>query len=199
MTITFEKDQDVLVYPLEKVISYAERTRQIFVAQCVWWLASIWPLEDGWVICIDDHRQWASIEHSVKVVALQNTRWISATPRDILEKSRSDIKSQHIHPDRMFQVRNTISDVSVCDLGCTRSCHQAKPFRDSERLQRVIQEGSKFNHYSRKERQAFDKQKGSLSRTRSGKIPMKPFKKKQMNQLQAIPKDTIADHLSARK
>jgi hypothetical protein len=45
MTITFENNNDVIVYSLEKVILYASRTRQIFVAQCVWWLALVIGLE----------------------------------------------------------------------------------------------------------------------------------------------------------
>jgi hypothetical protein len=36
MTITFEYESVVIIYALEKVISYARRTEQIFVAQCVW-------------------------------------------------------------------------------------------------------------------------------------------------------------------
>jgi len=35
MTITFENANDSIVYALEKDISYAGRTEQIFVAQCV--------------------------------------------------------------------------------------------------------------------------------------------------------------------
>jgi hypothetical protein len=41
MTITFENDNDIIIYALEKVISHARRTQQIFMAQCGWWLASI--------------------------------------------------------------------------------------------------------------------------------------------------------------
>jgi hypothetical protein len=53
MTITFENDNDVIVYALEKVISYARRTQQIFVAQCVWWLAGIIGLEETLVNHVD--------------------------------------------------------------------------------------------------------------------------------------------------
>jgi hypothetical protein len=53
MPITFENDNDVIVYALEKVISYARRTQQIFVAQCVWWIAGIIGLEESLVIYID--------------------------------------------------------------------------------------------------------------------------------------------------
>jgi hypothetical protein len=47
MTITFENDNDVIVSALEWTISYARRTQQVFVAQCVWWLVSIIGLEQG--------------------------------------------------------------------------------------------------------------------------------------------------------
>jgi len=54
MTITFKNDNNVIVYAFEKVISYAKRTQQIFVAQCVWWLASIIGLEPELIVYIDN-------------------------------------------------------------------------------------------------------------------------------------------------
>jgi hypothetical protein len=39
MTITFENDSEVIVYALENAIAHARRTQQIFVVQCMWWLA----------------------------------------------------------------------------------------------------------------------------------------------------------------
>jgi hypothetical protein len=63
MTITFENNNDVIVYDLEKVISFARRTQYVFVAQCVRWLAFIIGLEQGLVIHIDHQR--AHYEKSV--------------------------------------------------------------------------------------------------------------------------------------
>jgi len=57
MTITFENDNDVVLYALEKIIAYARRTQQIFVAQCVWWLASIIGLDKGLVVHINNLRE----------------------------------------------------------------------------------------------------------------------------------------------
>jgi hypothetical protein len=54
MTLTFENDNDVIVYALEKIISYTRKTQQIFVAQCIWWLASVIDLEQGLVQYIDN-------------------------------------------------------------------------------------------------------------------------------------------------
>jgi len=57
MTITFENDNDVIVYALEKIIAYARKNQQIFVAQCVWWLASVISLKQGLIVHIDNLRK----------------------------------------------------------------------------------------------------------------------------------------------
>jgi hypothetical protein len=49
MPITFENDEQVIVYALERIIFYARSTQQIFGAQCVWWLAKVIGLEEGLV------------------------------------------------------------------------------------------------------------------------------------------------------
>lgn len=54
MTITFDNVNDVIVYDLEKVISHARRTQQMFLAQCVWWLLSVVILEQDLVRHIDN-------------------------------------------------------------------------------------------------------------------------------------------------
>jgi len=61
MTITFESDNDIIVYALEKIIAYARRTQQIFVAQCVWWLASIIGLDKGLIVHIDNLQERSNI------------------------------------------------------------------------------------------------------------------------------------------
>jgi len=89
MTITFENEDDVIVYALEKVITYARKTQQIFVAQCVWWLASIIGLEQGLVNYIDNRQ--SRIE--VTVIPEQAPgveRIVSPIPRDNQEDQRQD-------------------------------------------------------------------------------------------------------------
>jgi hypothetical protein len=56
MPIIFKNDNNVIVYTLEKVISYTQRSQQIFVAQCVWWLVSIIKLKQGLITDIDNLR-----------------------------------------------------------------------------------------------------------------------------------------------
>jgi len=54
MTITFENDQDVMVYALERIIDYARKNRYIFVVQSVWWIASIITRMEDLVTHIDN-------------------------------------------------------------------------------------------------------------------------------------------------
>jgi len=89
MTITFEDDNDVIVYALEKVIAYARRTQQIFVAHCVWWLASTIGLEQGLVNYID------SIQSRVRLKVVpektSNTEGtVSPVPSNSQEEKKQD-------------------------------------------------------------------------------------------------------------
>jgi hypothetical protein len=87
MTITFENNNDVVVYAFKKVIAYTKRTQQIFVAQCVWWLASIIGLEQGLIKYIDN------IQTRQEVVVVpdkspEKRKSIFPVPRDIQEYTR---------------------------------------------------------------------------------------------------------------
>jgi hypothetical protein len=99
MTITFENDNDVIAYALEKVISYARKNQQIFVAQCVWWLASIIGLEQGLIIHIDNlrksetaatSREYSGIVHPNRAQQIESEKAVSPTPRDLTEDRRLD-------------------------------------------------------------------------------------------------------------
>jgi len=99
MTITFQNESDVIVYALEKLISYARRTQQIFVAQCVWWLASIIGLEQGLIIHIDNLKEKErlapiinrlEIVHPDRIQQILPEKAVSATPRDLTEDLRLD-------------------------------------------------------------------------------------------------------------
>jgi len=77
MTITFENDNNVIVYALENILAYARSTQQIFVAQCIWWLASIRGLEQGLISYIDNVRTRTKI--TVTTEALRDTSEQAAT------------------------------------------------------------------------------------------------------------------------
>jgi hypothetical protein len=175
MTFTFENDNDVIVYALEMIISYARRTQQIFVAQCVWWLVSIIGLESGLVNYIDNLR----------------SREVSPLPRDIQEDPQLSSPKNFSHPDRVDQINTTNPDISYLDLNVSR------PRTPSG----VVDSAKQFLLKSKKERKAFNRQKkiDQLSRTRSGKVLMHPLTTGQIKYLQCIPKDTISDYLENRR
>jgi hypothetical protein len=54
MTITFANDNDMIVYALEKISSYTRDTQNMFLAESVWWIASIIGLQQGLVIDSDN-------------------------------------------------------------------------------------------------------------------------------------------------
>ena len=99
-----------------------------------------------------------------------------------------DTEESFIHPERIPQVNHTANDKSEVE--------SSKP--ETDRATSIIQRAQKFIGQSRKERQALRQRPCELSRTRSGKIPVKPLTKKQRNRLQAISKDTLSAYLAGR-
>jgi len=65
MSINFENDKDVIVYALEKIISYTRKHQYIFVGKCVCWLTSITGLEQGLRIHIDTLHKRSIINHKI--------------------------------------------------------------------------------------------------------------------------------------
>jgi hypothetical protein len=85
MTITYENDNDVILYALEKIISYARNNQYSFLAQSVWWISSIIGLQQGLIIYIDNLK----IRSDNREDALQSDR--------LIHKDSSNI-SAAIHP-----------------------------------------------------------------------------------------------------
>jgi hypothetical protein len=200
MTITFENDNDVIVYAFEKVIAYARRTHQIFVAQCVWWLASTIGLEQGLIILIDyiqSREEVAAVAEALSkdkpcakedrdTAMLRVLREVSTTPRDIQEDPRRPATLDNVHPDRRAQIQASDEDISSPDI-------------DDSRLENLRKDTAKFILLSRRELKAATKRhSNTLPGIRSGKV-VKPITKKQRKYLQSIPKGTIAEYLDKRK
>jgi hypothetical protein len=140
MTITFENDNDVIIYALEKVISYARRTQQIFVAQCVWWLASIIGLELGLVNYIDNIQSRVDVTVIPEMVSRVG-RTVSPTPRDNQEDQRQDTSvpeepTEQVHSDRVLNITQGRS-VSAVPRDLTED---QRLDRILESAERVIQE-----------------------------------------------------------
>ena len=84
MTITFKNNNDVLIYAFKKIIAYTRNNQYIFVAECVWWIASIIGLQEGLVTHINNLR-----------IRLEAYRKPSSTYSD----------TGNIHPDRVRQLQ----------------------------------------------------------------------------------------------
>jgi hypothetical protein len=97
MTITFENDSDVIVYPLKKIISFARKNQYLFVANCAWFLAAITGLDEGLVIHIDN---------LVNRNKINNRREVSVSPRDIAREVSPDIPSSNYIADPLTRTRS---------------------------------------------------------------------------------------------
>jgi hypothetical protein len=93
MTITFESDKDVIVYALEKIISYARDNQYIFLAQSVWWISSILGLQQGLIIHIDNLKVRSDIREPVEI-----------------PKPFNPAEELNIHPDRVPRIQDTDND-----------------------------------------------------------------------------------------
>jgi len=186
MVITFENENDVVVYALEKIICYARKHQYIFVAQSVWWIACVIGLTDGLVIHIDNLR--ARVEAGkVPSKIEQPSSETRLSPLTVHLSNHTLGRS--VHPDRIRQIGNTAdSDFEEKDN---------EP--ETSRAALVIQNTERFINLSKKARKAFNQKACVLSRTRSGKIPVKPLTNKQRNRLQAISKNTLTSYLNTRK
>jgi cell division protein FtsL len=89
MTITFETDNDVVIYAFEKVIAYTRRTEQVVIAICIWWLASVINFEQGLVANIDNIQTRQTVTVVPEKIS-DKKRSISPAPRDIQEDQRRD-------------------------------------------------------------------------------------------------------------
>jgi len=218
MTMSFKNNNNVIVYALEKVITYARINQHIFLAQSVWWISSIIGLQAEQVSNIDKLRLNHPAPEARNVIPNKETIasahpcnqmpeiskregnpevniWreeiVSPTPRDIQDDPRPYNEVDRVHPDRIHQVRK----------GTLRSSSEEQWDSEPNQQPVVLKEEGEFLRKSRKQRKAFIKQKAKdqLSRTRSGKIIAKPLSTKQRQYLQSIPRDTIVEYIADRK
>jgi len=109
-------------------------------------------------------------------------------PNKLLEHRNTEIQESHIHPDRISQV-GEVSESPEDD--------NSQP--ELDRASTIIQNTKRFLGRSRKERAALKQKACVLSRTRSGKVPVKSLTKKQRNRLQAIPKEILSAYITGRE
>jgi hypothetical protein len=119
MTITFETDSDVIVYALEKIISFARDNQYLFVANCAWWIAGVIGLESGLVTHIDN----LEIRRPA-----HRPREISNTPRDITRLESIDPEQIKLE-ETIIQRRNSPEASRVANTELTDPDYIPDPLR----------------------------------------------------------------------
>jgi len=142
MPITFENDNDVIVYALERVIAYARQTQQIFIAQCVWWLASIVRLERELVSHIDKLQTERNANPQEQL-----PRETSTIPRDLAEDRRInqvlDDTEQYLRESRRQR------EIKALKVSGTTSTGRINPTRISQNYLKKSQRVPKVDTTSR--------------------------------------------------
>jgi hypothetical protein len=97
MTITFQDDKDVIIYALEKIVSFARENQFLFVANCAWWIAGILDLDSGLISFIDN------LESRKRAY---QPREISNIPRDITRSESVDLEQIRLE-ERILRNKTT--------------------------------------------------------------------------------------------
>jgi hypothetical protein len=145
MTITFESDKDVIVYALEKIISYARENQYIFLAQSIWWISSIIGIQEGLVIHIDN---------------LKARREVNPV-KEVCNTSDGSIPSSEtiIHPSRIHQIQCSEDSYVESDI-------ESDSTTESDIHNEIIDNCEAFIAQSQEERKAL----GRVTRQASRKV-----------------------------
>jgi hypothetical protein len=100
MTITFENDYEVIVYAIEKIISYARDNQYLFLAQSIWWISSIVGLQEGLVIHIDNLKLPSELRHSSNI----HRQSVFESPKATEENTRVKPDLGTVHQERISQI-----------------------------------------------------------------------------------------------
>jgi hypothetical protein len=89
MTLTFENDNNLIVYSLGQIISYARENQYIFLAQSIWWISSIIGLQQGLVIYLDNVEIRSNISKTVIVLDTPDNHHIHPSRHAVLQEPSS--------------------------------------------------------------------------------------------------------------
>jgi hypothetical protein len=164
MTIIFESDNDVIIYALEKIISFARNNQYIFLAQSVWWISSIIGLQEGLVIHIDNLKARSEVRPELPI------RQLSPAESKKL-KSGSHIPRRYIHPERVERIQ--ISDGDYID-----SSEESDSTSETDIHNEIINNCEAFLEQSKQERKTTGRFTRKASRVIKQKADRKINKKK---------------------
>jgi len=191
MTLTFESDNDVIVYVLETIISYARKNRYIFVAQSIWWIASDTGLTEGLVSHIDNlrirsevpvgefNRLSASSELPFGKEVVLPKRFDKKPPVDItrteLQKEYCDKVVSREPRDTQEETRNEFGSPSLHPDRISQVDNSV----NTNHLDIVLKDTGRFLQESHIQRKRFD----PLQRTRQGKVQPRKLAKGERKRL----------------
>jgi hypothetical protein len=125
MTISFENDNHVIIYALEKIFFFAHDKQYVFLAQRIWWISSLFGLQQELVDYIDNFKILTN--STLQEVSQLSKAGISSvgqsvpgrdgakTSCDTEQDSRLPITQNHIDSDRLPQVAVTIHNIGGGD------------------------------------------------------------------------------------
>jgi len=134
MTITSENDNDVIVYGLEKIISFRRERQNLFAAHCVWWIASLIGLDSGLVIYIDNLQ---NRQPAISTQELSNNDSISKPA--FTQESTLNILPSQVNWINTGSEEYIVSTTSDSEQRTSSVSEQAETFiRESERLGSIL-------------------------------------------------------------
>jgi len=170
MTITFENDNKVIVYALEKIIAYARNNRYIFLPQSVWWISLIIGLHQGLVTHIDNLRIRSNVSHIESQPGLPVDSKLSiAAGLEVPDLARLGCS---VHPSRVGRICTSSGDFSPSesDSGSTTQTNIHNE---------VVENRELFLEQSKQERKAIGRKNRQASRVlekrANKKKPVKTF------------------------
>jgi hypothetical protein len=89
MTKTFANKSDVIIYNLERKVSFAREKQYLFVANCAWWIAGVIGLDSGLTIHMNILATRRHLEQ----------REISTVPQDIARSVYEDSDQRKIEEE----------------------------------------------------------------------------------------------------
>jgi hypothetical protein len=103
MTITFQNDNDAIVFALEIIITFARNNQHIILAQSIWWISSIIRLQPELIRHLNHLRASSEFrsKSSIQQTSLADSKGLA---------SNNDFSNQHIHPDRVEGVQASYDD-----------------------------------------------------------------------------------------
>jgi len=181
MPITFETNNEAIVYALESIISYARKNTYIFLAQSIWWIASIIGLQQGLVIYIDNLQKQSEAYQSPG---------INQCDRD------------SIHTDGIPRIKKPIPDLDSPNYGSSRdpteSEYEQLSNSEDSLHDKILDNCEEFLQQSKQDREKVARRNLQISKEISGRFlqwrkPRKSYK----DQVKGIDRSEVAWRVAA--